>query len=76
MKKVFSILALVMFMSSSLNANSIREEVKTNETVDCYDQVYMVTVMADVAGYSIEEVQWFSQVALAIYCYGYSLGDF
>lgn len=80
MKKVLSLFALLLLMSSVLNANVLKENTifpsDIDDEVDCYDQVYMVTVMADAAGYSIQEVEWFSQVALAIYCHGYSIDDF
>jgi hypothetical protein len=70
-KKSFALIASLLLLSSSLNANNIEEEEING---DCFDRATIIMHQADAAGYSTEEVTWYMNVAYAL-CMGYSLDD-
>ncbi|TYA74417.1 hypothetical protein [Seonamhaeicola marinus] len=78
MKTLLSAFIAFFLISGNINANQNQEDtysiIESTTTVDCLERAYMTAVMADNAGYSREEVEWYSQASLAL-CYGYSLSD-
>jgi hypothetical protein len=75
MKKVLSILLLTLFMS----INSVKAFTNVNyltEDADCITRVDTVVAQADATGeYTLAEIEWISNTALAIYCYGYTMEE-
>lgn len=56
------------------NATSTRKILFSD--IDCEEQVYnTVTQAINSELFSLEEIEWISQAALAIYCYGYTLDE-
>ena len=76
MKKLFSVMAVMLFMSTSvLNAENT-EKNNSGVTDDCMERVSITVTQADNSQqFSLEEIEFISQVALAHYCYGYSLEE-
>lgn len=70
-KKMFSLLALIMFTASLMSVAPTKEL----EETDCFDRVELMIIQADRAGWSATELTWLSNAAEAVYCYGYSWDD-
>ncbi|MEZ4855090.1 MAG: hypothetical protein R2812_01285 [Gelidibacter sp.] len=74
MKKLFSAIAIMLFMGSSLNANVVESSNKENSD-DCWSQVQTFVLQAERAGKSLEELEFLSNGAYAVFCFGYSWDD-
>lgn len=75
---MLSVLAVTLFMISSLNAVAGSKVSNSNtkiQAADCLDQVDILVGQADAAGWSMSELTWLSNAALAVYCYGYTWDD-
>lgn len=73
----------LLFVSTSMNAKITSEIVNLSDSQilknldipDCHDRIAILVTQADNAGWSIEELTWLSNGALAVYCYGYTWDD-
>ncbi|APY08666.1 hypothetical protein BWZ20_10285 [Winogradskyella sp. J14-2] len=70
-KRIFSLLAVVLFAGSLMSIASTKEL----EETDCFDKVELMITQADRAGWSATELTWLSNAAEAVHCYGYSWDD-
>lgn len=76
-KKGFAVVAALFLMSMTSSTSvemTLDNEIETTE-FDCLDQVAIIVAQADAAGWTLSELAWLSNAALAVYCYGYSWSD-
>ena len=72
MRKIIGVILLSLFMMS-MTSNSSKS---LEKEMDCLDQVHIFVTQADNSGFfTEEEIQWWANGALAVYCYGYSWDD-